>query len=257
MCHDDDSRAPAPPVHGEVVEHGERELTSADGTRFSAYGATPAAPRPDGAAVVVLPDVRGLHPYYRDLAVRFAEAGLPAVAIDYFGRTAGTEPRGDDFEYRPHVGQAEPAQIEQDAAAAVIRLREAGARRVFTVGFCFGGSQSWRLSASSLDLAGVIGFYGKPQLVRDVLDQMRHPVLLLVAGADQATPPEDSAAFDRELTDRGVPHEMTVYEGAPHSFFDRAYAEWAEAGADAWRRVLAFVDRYAQGASGGSSPDSP
>jgi carboxymethylenebutenolidase len=245
MCHDDDSRAPAPPVRGEVAEHGDVELTSADGTRFAAYQARPASPRSDGAAVVLLPDVRGLHPYYRDLAVRFAEAGLPAVAIDYFGRTAGTGPRGDSFDHMPHVQQTDPARIEQDAAAAAARLREAGARAVFTVGFCFGGSQSWRLSASGLDLAGVVGFYGKPALVRDVLDRMRHPVLLLVAGADQATPQQDFADFDRALTDRGVPHEMTVYDGAPHSFFDRSYAEWKDAGTDAWRRILAFADRYA------------
>jgi len=245
MCHDDDSRAPAPPVRGEVAAHGDVELTSADGTRFAAYQTRPASPRSDGAAVVLLPDVRGLHPYYRDLAVRFAEAGLPAVAIDYFGRTAGTGPRGESFDHMPHVQQTDPARIEQDAAAAVAQLREAGARAVFTVGFCFGGSQSWRLSASGLDLAGVVGFYGKPALVRDVLDRMHHPLLLLVAGADQATPQQDFADFDRALTDRGVPHEMTVYDGAPYSFFDRSYADWKDAGADAWRRILAFVDRYA------------
>jgi carboxymethylenebutenolidase len=249
MCHADDSRAPGPPVRGEVAESGEVELTSADGTRFAGYEARPAAPRPDRAGVVVLPDVRGLHPYYRDLAVRFAEAGLAAVAIDYFGRTAGTGPRGEDFDFRAHVQQTDPAQIEQDTAAAVDRVRAAGAGPVFTVGFCFGGSQSWRLSASGLDLAGVVGFYGKPALVRDVLDRMHHPVLLLVAGADQATPQEDFAAFDRALTERGVPHETTVYEGAPHSFFDRAYADWTDAGADAWRRILAFVDRYARPAA--------
>jgi len=247
MCHDDDSRAPAPPGRAQVAAHGNLELTSADGTRFAAYEARPVSPRPDGAAVVLLPDVRGLHPYYRDLAVRFAEAGLPAVAIDYFGRTAGTGPRGDDFDYQPHVQQVEHDQVKQDVAAAVDRLRAAGAGPVFTVGFCFGGSQSWRLSASALDLAGVVGFYGKPALVRDAVDRMRHPLLLLVAGADKATPQEDFTAFDRQLTDAGVPHEMTVYEGAPHSFFDRSYADWKEAGSDAWRRILAFVDRRAAG----------
>ncbi|MFL6128303.1 MAG: dienelactone hydrolase family protein [Mycobacteriales bacterium] len=250
MCHDDDSRAPAPPVRGEVAGHGEVELTSADGTRFAAYEARPAAPRPDRAGVVLLPDVRGLHPYYRDLAVRFAEAGLPAVAIDYFGRTAGTGPRGDDFEFRPHVDRVEHGNVEQDVAAAIDRLREpagGGAGPVFTVGFCFGGSRSWRLSASGLDLAGVVGFYGKPALVRDVVGRMRHPLLLLVAGADQATPQQDFTDFDRQLTDAGVPHEMNVYPGAPHSFFDRSYAEWKDAGADAWRRILAFVDRLAAG----------
>jgi carboxymethylenebutenolidase len=35
-----------------------------------------------------------------------------------------------------------------------------------------------------------------------------------------------------------------VYEGAPHSFFDRRFEEYAEQSADAWKRVLAFIERY-------------
>ena len=243
MCHDDDSRAPAPPVRGEVAAHGGLELTSADGTVFSAYEAVPAGFAAGDPGIVLLPDVRGLHPYYRDLAQRFAEAGLPAVAIDWFGRTAGTTGRGDDFAYRPHVDQVDPADVRADTAAAMERLRsEHGAGPVFTVGFCFGGSQSWRLSASDLDLSGVIGFYGRPALVEDVLDRLHLPMLLLVAGADAATTPEQSDRFEAELTARGVEHERVVYEGAPHSFFDRSFADWKDAGTDAWHRILAFVD---------------
>lgn len=247
MCHDDDSRAPAPPVRGEVAAHGGLELTSADGTVLAAYEAVPAGFTAGGPGIVLLPDVRGLHPYYRDLAQRFAEAGLPTVAIDYFGRTAGTTERGDDFVYRPHVDQVEPAQVRLDTAAALERLRTAhGVGPVFTVGFCFGGSQSWRLSASDLDLAGVIGFYGRPVLVQDVLDQLHLPMLLLVAGADKATSPEQADEFEAELTARGVEHQRVVYEGAPHSFFDRAFAEWKEAGADSWRRILDFVAAHSR-----------
>lgn len=246
MCHDDDSRAPAPPVRGDVAAHGGLQLTSADGTPFRAYEAVPAGDTGGRPGVVVLPDVRGLHPYYEDLAVRFAEAGFPTVAVDYFGRTAGTTERGDDFEHGPHVEQVEPGNVEKDVAAAVDRLRgTAKAGPIVTVGFCFGGSQSWRLSASSLDLAGVIGFYGKPKLVADVVPELRHPMLLLVAGDDRATPQSDFTEFDATLTDRGVEHEMTVYEGAPHAFFDRYVTEWQDAGTDAWRRMLAFIEAHA------------
>ena len=87
MCHDHDSRPPAAPRSGDVAERGVLTLTAADGTEFSAAYAAPAdAPR---VGVVVLPDIRGLHPYYVALAERFAETGAAAVAIDYFGRTAG------------------------------------------------------------------------------------------------------------------------------------------------------------------------
>jgi carboxymethylenebutenolidase len=247
MCHDDDSRAPAPPVRGEVAAHGGLELTSADGTVFAAYEATPAGFRAGGPAVVLLPDVRGLHPFYKDLAERFAEAGMPAVAIDYFGRTAGVAERTDDFEYMPHVQQVDPANVAKDVAAAIERVRSnTGAGPVFTVGFCFGGSQSWRLSAGDLDLSGVIGFYGRPMMVEDVIDRLHLPMLLLVAGADKATTPEQSAEFEAKLTAQGVEHEMTVYEGAPHSYFDRSFAEWKDAGADSWRRILDFVAGHSQ-----------
>src|SRR5919206_4219651 len=106
MCHDQDSRPPAPPRTGDVAERGTLVLTAADGTRFSAAYAAPAGEARVG--VVVLPDIRGLHPYYVALAERFAEAGIPAVAFDYFGRTAGlagggTGTREADFDWKAHL----------------------------------------------------------------------------------------------------------------------------------------------------------
>src|SRR6476661_3372241 len=125
MCHDHDSRPPAPPRTGEVAERGVLTLTSADGTEFSAAYAAPASePR---VGVVLLPDIRGLHPYYVALAERFAEAGLAAVAFDYFGRTAGLcggdGTRGEGFDWQSHVPQTTPAGIDADITAAAEYLR--------------------------------------------------------------------------------------------------------------------------------------
>jgi len=91
---------------------------------------------------------------------------------------------------------------------------------------------------------GAIGFYGIPARVRDVIPQMRAPLLLLLAGDDQATTPEDFAKFDQELTDAGVAHKKVVYEGAPHSFFDRRFDEHKAASDDAWRQMLAFIKEH-------------
>lgn len=110
-----------------------------------------------------------------------------------------------------------------------------------TVGFCFGGSQSWRLAASEVDLAGVIGCYGRPHRVDDVVEQMRRRTLLLVAGDDAATSAADSEAFQARLAAAGVPFEAHTYPGAPHSFFDRAFVDWSEVCDDAWGRILAFT----------------
>ena len=62
-----------------------------------------------------------------------------------------------------------------------------------------------------------------------------------MGGADQGIPVEQVHAFEQALVDAGVEHELVVYDGAPHSFFDRKQEDFAEASADAWSRVLAFV----------------
>ena len=224
------------------------ELESADGTRFSAALAESLEPR--GRAVVILPDVRGLYPFYSELAERFAAAGHHAIALDYFGRTAGLGPRGEDFEYMPHVRQTRPRTVQEDAAAALAALRErTGAGAASSVGFCFGGTQSFLAATNgALGLEGVIGFYGSLSLerwgdmspIRRAVD-MHGPVLGLFGGADEGIPPDQVEAFDSALAEAGVEHEIVTYPGAPHSFFDRRYEEHAEACADAWRRVLAFL----------------
>ncbi len=249
MCFDFDARPPLPPVRGGAADHGELVLTSADGTRFQAAYAHPDAPSARGAAtgIVILPDIRGLHPFYAELAQRVAEAGLHAVAIDYFGRTAGVGMRSDGFEFRPHVDQLQPARVTEDVGAAVEWLRSLGngtVSSVFTLGFCMGGAHSWRQSAAGFGLAGCIGFYGRPDRVEDVIPTMEAPLLLLAAGQDR-TPVETVEAFAQQVRDAGVEAEMHVYPDAPHSFFDRRFAEHREACDDAWKRILAFVERHA------------
>jgi carboxymethylenebutenolidase len=226
------------------------ELESADGTRFSA--ALAESPEPRGRAVVILPDVRGLYPFYSELAERFAAAGHHAIAIDYFGRTAGLGPRGEDFEYMPHVNEIRPFPelVQADAGAALAALRErTGAEEVVSVGFCFGGTESFLAATSAeLGLAGAVGFYGSLSPERwgenspiHRAREMRCPVLGLFGGADEGIPPEQIEAFERNLAEAGVKYELVTYAGAPHSFFDRRYEEHAEACADAWRRVLDFL----------------
>src|SRR5687768_13686375 len=160
MCFDRDSLPPIPAISGAAVSHDDLVLEAADGNRFAAFAATP--DEPSGAGIVILPDVRGLYCFYEELALRFAERGHAAIAIDYFGRTAGPEKGGYGFEFMPHVEQTTPEGVQADVAAAVERLREQGATSIFTVGFCFGGRHSWLAAAAGHGLAGAIGFYGRP-----------------------------------------------------------------------------------------------
>jgi carboxymethylenebutenolidase len=245
MCYTDEARPPLPPISGAAADHGEVTLAAADGNKFAAYYAR--AEKPTGAGMVILPDVRGLHQFYKELAQRFAEAGVDAVAIDYFGRTAGIGDRSDSFEFMSHVQQTTPEGIKNDVAAAISYLKSkdgGGVKSVFTVGFCFGGSNSYNQSAQQPDLNGSVGFYGRPVRSEPFIPEMKAPLLVLVAGADAATTPEQAMEFKQRLNDAGVPFEQHVYAGAPHSFFDRTQGQWKDASDDAWQRILAFVKKH-------------
>jgi carboxymethylenebutenolidase len=229
------------------------ELTSADGTVFSA--ALAQSPSADAAApgIVVLPDVRGLYRFYSELAERFAAAGHHSIAIDYFGRTAGLAPRGEDFDFMTHMGQVRINQIQEDLAAAAAALRErTGVTSVAVVGFCFGGTNTYLASTNhDLDLSAFIAFYGALDSERmkalgvpmplDHTATMRGPILGLFGGADAGIPVQQVQLLDQRLDEAGVEHDIHVYPGAPHSFFDRSFEEHAEACDDAWRRVLGFL----------------
>ncbi len=214
MCFDHDSRPPIAPIAGGALDAERLVLTADDGNRLRAFRAR--AAEPTGAGIVVLPDVRGLHTFYEELALRFAENGVDALAIDYFGRTAGPDtPRDESFEYMSHVQQTTPAGLMADVRAAAAEIRSDADRPIaalFTIGFCFGGRLAFLTAAMGLDLAGAIGFYGRPT-PRDAsdaaapisrVDRMHGSVLGLFGGADPGIPD----GFDRGIrrrTHRGRP----------------------------------------------------
>lgn len=250
MCFDTDARPPLPPIRGGALEARDLVLDSRDGARVAAHAAR--ADAPSGAGIVVVPDVRGLHPYYEELVRRFAGAGVHAVTIDLYSRSAGTAKRAADFEYEPHVKLLDADSLGADVAAAVDLLRSADGgepERVYTIGFCIGGRVSLLQAAAGLGLRGVIGFYPWPvgphrsglPAPADEAPRFGCPVLSIYGGADAAIPADARDAFARALAAAGVEHRSVVYEGAPHSFFDRRATEHAGASADAWRQVLTFM----------------
>lgn len=253
MCYEDKDRPPLPPGQPGPYHAEELVLEARDGNRFLAYLATPE--QGTGSHVIIYPDVRGLHGFYRDLVERFAGAGITALGIDYFGRTAGLGARDDSFDFKPHPPQVKLETFSLDVQAALdyLRSRFAPARPTFVVGFCMGGSLTLLTGTNrSFGFTGLIPFYsgftrtfGPEGTALDNAEKVAYPVLGLYGGADQGIPLSDVQKLDDALDRAGVQHEIVVYPGATHSFFDRRAAEFADASADAWRRVLAFIEGHA------------
>lgn len=251
MCFPPDAVPPIPPIEGGSGATRRVILEAVDGNRFNAFEAFPATPA--STAVIVLPDVRGLFLFYEQLAERFAERGHRAVAIDYFGRTAGLAERPEEFDFMSHVQEMTFDGLTADVAAAARHVRiDSEDVSIFTVGFCLGGSNSWYQASTGLGLAGAIGFYGHPGrdfppgggTVTERADRIESPILGLMAGLDKNITPTLVHAFDEALTANGVEHEIVTYENAPHSFFDRAQERYADESADAWQRVLTFIESH-------------
>lgn len=261
MCYDSKARPPFPTERLGGASGEYLVLTAGDGNRFMAFAARPE--KPSGTQVIILPDVRGLHQFYKDLALLFAEAGAPAVALDYFGRSAGIGPRDDAFEYMPHVQQLQAQGLAADIDAVCTEARSRfGSQPQVTVGFCMGGTISLLAGAGRHGLAGVIGFYagltrtfGGNATALERAESITCPVLGLFGGADQGIPASAVEELDRNLDRAGVEHTIVAYPGAPHSFFDRHWTEHAGASADAWKRMLAFLAARRAGEPG--TPQAP
>ncbi|HEY6055636.1 MAG TPA: dienelactone hydrolase family protein [Gaiellaceae bacterium] len=247
MCFEPTARPPEPPRTGLAAGTERLTLVASDGNEAAATFAATSADSAPG--VVILPDVRGLHPYYEALAEAFAGAGVHALAVDFYGRTAGPGHRDGEFDYAPHRAAVTDEQVRADARAARAELERRGVQRVYVLGFCFGGRAAF-LQGTEEGVAGVVGFYGWPArqeeggtspLEEARAGRLQAPVLALYGGADERIPEDDAVAFAEALRAAHVPAETIVYDGAPHSFFDRSMSDHAEACEDAWFRVFRFM----------------
>ena len=237
-------------------------LATADGP-MDAFVAWPA-----GAgrmpALVVVQEAFGVNDHIRDVCRRFAREGYVALAPEIFHRAG----RGLEIPYTdmpPAMAQLALLTndgLEIDLAAALDHLRgDAGvdAWRVGLVGFCVGGFAAF-LGACRLDPAATVSFYGggivrarpgfKLEPVLEEADAIDAPILCLFGAEDGGIPPADVEAIRQRLEERGIGSEVVVYPGARHAFFcDQRPAYHPEAAADAWRRTLAWFERYVRGAS--------
>ncbi|GII54745.1 carboxymethylenebutenolidase [Planotetraspora thailandica] len=247
MCYEPDAAPPVAASPAGPTTSGRVTLTSADQAEIGAYQALPVTPDPSTVGVLVLPDNRGLSGFYESLAVRLAEQGHPAIAVDYFGRTAGPGERGPDFPFMEHLRKLNRDELFGDFDAGAAWLRGRGCEAVVPLGFCMGGRFAFMTALERFGFAGVIGLYGYPDELfgatgpTQLAPGFTAPVLGMFGGADEGISPAVVDTFGEALDSAGVAHEFVTYPGAPHGFFELGNEEFADASADAWRRILGFL----------------
>lgn len=211
------------------------------GPDVRAYVAKPEGQGPF-PTVIMIHEFWGLNESIVGKADLLAEEGYLVVAPDTFrGSTTGWVPRAI-FQ----VISNKPENINEDLDSVFAWLEsqpDVDAGRIAIAGFCYGGRTSLVYSLHNGQLAATVMFYGFPETDPEILKSLPGPVLGIFGGADQTIPVEQVNAFDAALTDAGVPHEITIYEGQPHAFVKDAQGIQAGgAQGEAWNQMLAFLD---------------
>ena len=206
-----------------------------------AYVATPegAGPFP---AVIMIHEFYGLNESMVSKADLLAQAGYLVVAPDTFrGSTTTWLPRAI---YQVISTQAEDVNADLDSVYAWIKSQPgANPDRMAIAGFCYGGRTSLVYSLHNPDLAATVIFYGSPETDVEVLKRLPGPVLGIFGGSDQSIPVDDVNVFDAALTEAGVHHEITIYDGQPHAFVhDAEGIKSGGAQGEAWNQMLEFLE---------------
>ncbi|MGC2660559.1 MAG: dienelactone hydrolase family protein [Bryobacteraceae bacterium] len=230
--------------------HGEWVTVTHDGRKVETFVAYPE--RSDKAPViVVIHEIFGMTDWVQEVADEFAAAGYIAVAPDLLSGMAPNGGRTKDFaegDVREAISKLDPAQITADLNAVAdygLKLPSASGK-LFVVGFCWGGGQSFRFATNRPDLSAAFVFYGVPP-PSDAMARINAPVYGFYAGTDgrigQTIPKTVS-----DMKAAGKTYDPVTYEGAGHGFMRAGEAPDASAAnkkarEESWARLKMLMKR--------------
>jgi carboxymethylenebutenolidase len=198
--------------------------------------------------VLIIHEIFGLSDWAQELADEVAAAGYIAVAPDLLTGMAPHGGRTKDFPtgVTEAVSKLNPDQVTADlnASADYALKLPAASGKLYVVGFCWGGAQSFRFATNRGDLSAAFVFYGQPP-DKDAMSRIKAPVYGSYAGNDariDATLPDTIAAMKAA----GKTFEPVTYEGAGHGFMRAGEAPDAspankKARDDAWKRWITLL----------------
>jgi dienelactone hydrolase len=228
----------------------------ADGARLVGYLAVDDAVAGKRPGIIVAHEGNGLTDHAKNSARRLAEAGFIAFALDYYG---DGQPLADIAEAMPRLGawMADPTGIRLRAHAALevlLAQPETDAARLAGIGYCFGGTTVLEMARAGEPLRAVVGFHSGLASAKPAQPGAVKATVLVELGADDPlVPPEQRAAFEKEMTAAKVDWRMTLHGGVVHSFTNPATTALGRAdlrydkGADerSWRAMLdLFAEQF-------------
>lgn len=214
-----------------------------NGEKAPGYLASPEGEGPY-PALVVIQEWWGLMPHIKDVAERFAREGYVSLAPDLYHGEKAEEP--DEARKLSMELDRERAVREIVAAIGYLQNLEAvSSERIGVVGWCMGGSLTIYTAASSSDVKAAVVYYGSPRDLEMVKD-IQAPLLGLYGEEDQGIPVERVREFERTLSEHGIPHEIVIYPGAGHAFFNDSRPDHynEQASQHAWMRTLEWFRKH-------------
>ena len=204
-----------------------------------------ARPEGDGPfpGIVIIHEIFGLNENMKDISRRFADQGYVALAVDLF---AGSNRAVCMFRVMGGLllNSLHNSGIHDLKAALTFLSEQPGVddSRLGAVGYCLGGSFAIAWACTDDRLKAIAPYYaGNPRPLKAVARLC--PVVGSYPDKDFTT--SAGQKLDVELDRYHVPHDIKIYPGAKHSFFNDTIKNYNESAAqDSWGRVLAFFEEH-------------
>lgn len=237
----------------ESVRHHEWiDLLREDGTICKAFVVYPESNQPT-KAVIVIHENRGLNDWARSFADELAANGYLVIAPDLISNTIDDIEKTTDFENTDKAREAiyalnqDNVTYDLNSAFNYIKSDKASTGEVSVIGFCWGGSQSFRYATNNNDLKEALVFYGTAPKEVEVFSNIETPVYGFYGGNDNRVNATITSTDSlMKINNKIYQHE--TYEGAGHAFMRRgSQSDTNEANKAAhdksWIRLLDLLKR--------------
>jgi carboxymethylenebutenolidase len=235
----------------ESVRHHEWiDLKREDGSICKAFVVYPESKQPT-KAVIVIHENRGLNDWARSFADKLAANGYLVIAPDLISNTIEGIEKTTDFENTDKAREAiyalnqDKVTYDLNSAFHHIKSDKASTGEVSVIGFCWGGSQSFRYATNNPNLKEALVFYGTAPKEIDLFSNLETPVYGFYGGNDNRVNATIKST-DSLMKLNNKAYEYEIYDGAGHAFMRRgSQTDTDEANKNAhdqsWKRLLKLL----------------